>query len=260
MSELVTDSIEGDVAIIRLNDPDRVNAISLEMREALAAALQRRLMDNECVAIVLAGSGGNFSSGGDIKAERPSPEMLARTLRHKLAKLQELVRMITSSPKPVVAAVEGKALGAGMSLALCCDMVVAANTAQFGAVFGKVGLLPDAGLLYTLPRRIGAARAQRMLLSARIHEAPHALQIGLCDMMVPAEELMQRACTEAHRLGQIAPLAFASIKSIGTADCATLDAAFAQEMRLQPLLAMTQDNLEARTAFAERRKPKFRGC
>jgi enoyl-CoA hydratase len=93
-----------------------------------------------------------------------------------------------------------------------------------------------------------------------MHDAPQALQIGLCDMMVSTQELLPQACTEAHRLGQIAPLAFASIKSIGTADCASLDAAFAQEMRLQPLLAMTQDSLEARTAFAERRAPRFRGC
>jgi len=259
MTELVTDTLQCDVAVLRLNAPERMNAISLEMREAMIAALQRRFLDDECGAIVVAGAGGNFSAGGDIKSTRPAAEFVARTVHHKLSRLQELVRLIAYGPKPVVAAVEGKALGAGLSLAIACDAVVATDNAQFGAVFGKVGMIPDAGLLFTLPRRIGAARAQHMLLSARTVEAPEAREMGLVDAVVPSAELIEAACAQARRLCGIAPLALAAIKSLGAGGCGSLEEAFVEELRLQPLLAMSADNAEARSAFAERRKPNFRG-
>jgi enoyl-CoA hydratase/carnithine racemase len=259
MNALVAERLEGRVAILTLDAPERLNAISLEMREALIAALQRRFLDDECLALVITGAGGNFSSGGDLGGSRPAPEALARTLRHKLARLQEMIRLITSSPKPMVAAVEGKAFGAGMSLAIACDVVVAADSAQFCAAFGRVGLLPDAGMLYTLPRRVGAARAQHLMLSARTVEAVAAREMGLADEVVPAADLLGRACAEAERLAAIAPLSFATIKSLGSGACATLEDAFTQELRLQPILAMTDDYSEARAAFADKRKPKFRG-
>lgn len=259
MTELVTDSMEGGIAVLRLNAPERMNAICMDMRESLIAALQGRLLDDECKAVVLAGNGGHFSAGGDIKSERPEPGRIARTIRHKLSRLQEVVRLIVNAPKPVVAAVEGRAFGAGMSLAIACDSVVAAQNVQFGAVFGKVGLVPDAGMLYTLPRRVGGSRAQQLLLSARIVEADRALALGLADEIVPAGQTLAAACAEARRLAQIAPLALFTIKSMGSSGCDTLEQAFAQEMRLQPLLALSQDYGEARAAFAERRKPVFRG-
>ena len=260
MSELIASTHDSGVTTLTLNAPERFNAISLEMREQLVAALQEAFMRDDCAAIVLTGAGGNFSAGGDLKAQRPAPEAFARTLRHKITRLQDMVRTICQSPKPVVAAVDGKALGAGLSLALACDAVVASEGAQFCAAFGKVGLLPDAGVLYTLPRRVSPARAQHLLLSARNVEAPEALAIGLVDRVVPAADLLATATAEARRLSTIAPLAFAAIKSLGTGGCATLEDAFAAELRLQPLLAMSDDNREARAAFAERRKPVFRGC
>jgi 2-(1,2-epoxy-1,2-dihydrophenyl)acetyl-CoA isomerase len=260
MSELITSTHDSGVTILALNAPEKLNAISLEMREQLVAALQDAFMRDDCTAIVLTGAGGNFSAGGDIKAERPAPEAHARVLRHKLGRLQDMVRAVCNAPKPVVAAVDGKAYGAGLSLAVACDAVVASEGAQFCAAFGKVGLLPDAGLLYTLPRRVSPARAQHLLLSARNVEAPEALAIGLVDRVVPATDLLAAATSEARRLVAIAPLAFAAIKSLGNGGCATLEDAFAEEMRLQPMLAMSEDNKEARAAFTERRKPVFRGC
>ncbi len=260
MTQLVTERIEGRVAILTLDAPDRFNAISLDMREAVIEALQRRFLDDECDAIVLTGAGGNFSAGGDIKGERPAPEAVARSIRHKLGRLQEMVRLVASSPKPVVAAVDGKAYGAGMSLAVACDVLVASESAQFCAAFGKVGLLPDAGILYTLPRRVGAARAQQLLLSARTVEAREARDMGLADQVAPASDLLAVACAQAQRLASIAPLSFAAIKSLSSGGCATLEEAFAAEMRLQPGLAMSKDYSEARAAFADKRKPAFRGC
>ena len=259
MNTLVAERLEGRVAILTLDVPEKVNAISVEMREALIDALERRFLDEACQAIVVTGAGGSFSAGGDIKGQRPAAQAVGPTLRQKLNRLQSMIRLIVSAPKPVVAAVEGKAFGAGMSLAIACDAVIAADSAQFCAAFGRVGLLPDAGILYTLPRRVGAARAQQLLLSARTVEAPEAREIGLVDQLVPEAELLPRACAEAQRLAGIAPLAFAAIKSLGNGGCATLEDAFAQEMRLQPLLALTHDYAEARTAFAEKRKPQFLG-
>jgi enoyl-CoA hydratase/carnithine racemase len=259
MTELVTDTLDDGVAVLRLNAPEKINAMCVDMREQLIAALQRRMLDDECSAVVLAGAGGNFSAGGDIKSERPSPQAVARSVRHKLSRLQEIVRLVVNAPKPVVAAVEGKSVGAGMSLALACDVVIAAENVHFGAVFGKVGLVPDAGLFYTLPRRVGGARAQQLFLGARVVEASRALEIGLADAIVPTGEVLAAACAEARRLAQIAPLAFAAIKSLGAGGCETLEQAFAEELRLQPMLALSEDNREARAAFAERRKPVFRG-
>jgi enoyl-CoA hydratase/carnithine racemase len=260
MSELITRTDDAGIAVLALNAPEKFNAISLEMREELIAHLQHCFLDEDCSAVVLTGAGGNFSAGGDLKSERPAPEALARTLRLRLGRLQEMIRLIRQSPKPVVAAVDGKAFGAGLSLAIACDAVVAGEGAQFCAAFGKVGLVPDAGLLYTLPRRVSPARAQHLMLSARTVEAPEALAIGLVDEIVPGAGLLAAAAAEARRLAGIAPLAFAAIKSLGNGGCATLEDAFAEELRLQPLLALSEDNREARTAFGERRKPVFRGC
>ncbi|VTU46122.1 enoyl-CoA hydratase/isomerase family protein [Variovorax sp. PBL-E5] len=259
MSEPVSKTALGRVTVLTMNAPEKMNAVSLEMRNALIESLHECFLDDACSAVVLAGAGGNFSAGGDIKSARPAPELLARTLRHKLGRLQELVRVICNAPKPVVAAVDGKAYGAGLSLATACDAVVAQQGAQFCAAFGKVGLVPDAGLFYTLPRRVGAARAQHMMLSARVVPAGEALDTGLVDSLAPEGELIAMACAEAERLAQIAPLAFAAIKSLSNSSCASLEQAFSEEQRLQPLLAMTEDNHEARSAFAERRKPVFRG-
>lgn len=253
-------SVQSGVTLLSLDAPERLNAISLEMREELIGALHEAYMDDRCEAVVITGSGGVFSSGGDLRSERPATEALARTLRKKIGRLQELVRIICNAPKPVVAAVEGKAYGAGMSIAMACDVVVAAQSAQFCAAFGKIGFVPDAGLLYTLPRRVGGARAQHLMLSARAVDAPESLTMGLADAVVPAAALIEKAVTEARRLSHIAPLAFAAIKSLGTGGCATLEEAFLAEQRLQPLLALSQDHVEARAAFADRRKPAYRGC
>lgn len=259
MSELVQTDIHDRIATVRLNAPEKVNAISLEMRVGLITALQAIFLGDECDGVVLTGSAGNFSAGGDIRSVRPAPEALVRSLQHKLGRLHELVRLICLSPKPIVSAVQGKAYGAGLSLALACDTVVAASDAQFCAAFGRVGLIPDAGLLYTLPRRIGGARAQQLMLSARVVDADEALAIGLVDQVSAPQELLPQAREAARALTRIAPLSYAAIKSLGAGGCATLEDAFAQELRLQPLLAMTDDNQEARQAFAERRRPAFRG-
>ncbi|WP_295374314.1 enoyl-CoA hydratase-related protein [uncultured Pseudacidovorax sp.] len=259
MNELVQDTLQSGVSTLLMNMPDRRNALSLEMREALLTRLEKCLADDECQAIVLTGSGGNFCAGGDLKSERPADAAVAQTLRHKLSRLQALVRAIAGAGKPVVAAVDGLALGAGMSLALACDVVVASDGSRFGAVFGKVGLTPDAGLFYTLARRVGGARAQNLMLSARLVEAPEALTIGLADAVVEPAALLERARSEALALARIAPLAFAAIKAVGHGGCTSLEQAFTQEMQLLPLLGLTQDNREGRQAFAERRPPSFRG-
>lgn len=259
MTGLVRTKLMGNVAIVELSDPGRLNALTLEMREELIVALREANLDRSSAAIVLTGSGSNFSAGGDIKNPRPSVEAIASTAAYRLSRLQETIRSVMAGPKPVVAAVDGRAMGAGLSLAMSCDFVIGSHRAQFAGVFGKVGLVPDAGLLFTLPRRIGAAKAQLMLLTARTVEAAEARDMGLVDRLVAPEDLLEAAAQEAARLAQIAPLSMAAIKSLGVGYCMSLEDAFAQESRLQPLMALTRDSAEARAAFVEKRPPNFRG-
>ncbi|MGB3556311.1 MAG: enoyl-CoA hydratase/isomerase family protein, partial [Jannaschia sp.] len=168
----------GTVAILTLNDPDRRNAMSPEMRAELLATLDPLCADGTCRSLVLTGAGGTFCAGGDLKSMRSGDPIYAR---HRMMVTHRLVRLLAAGPKPVVAAVEGHAFGAGLSLAALADICVVGRDASFGAVFGRVGLMADLGLLWSLPQRIGAARARRLMLTAGVMKAAEAAELGLAD-------------------------------------------------------------------------------
>jgi len=262
-----SDQISADVtleraeamSVLTLNAPERINAISLEMREALIDALNACIADTACKVIVITGAGGNFSSGGDIRNTRPSPDAVEDRVRHSVGRLHEMVRVICNSPKPVIAAVEGKAYGAGMSLAAACDVVVSARDARFCAAFGRVGLVADAGLMHTLPRRVGHARAKHMLLTARLVEAGEAAKLGLVDVLADSGQALVTALEEGQRMLNMAPLALAATKALMGGKYLSLEETFEAELRTQPTLAMTQDYAEGRAAFAEKRRAVFLG-
>jgi enoyl-CoA hydratase/carnithine racemase len=239
----------GPVTVLRLAEPQRRNAISLDMRRSLAAALAATERSEDCRLLVNTCSGGNFSAGGDLTSmtgER-APAL------ERLHAIGDVVRLIVHSPKPVVAAVDGFAFGAGLSLAAACDAVVASRDARFGCAFSGVGLTADAGLHWSLPARIGAGRARLMIMAGRPVDAEEAQAWGLVDEVVDGPSL-DAAVALAEKLAVRAPLSLAATKEILAADRPGLDEATAQLGLLS-----TDDFAEGRAAFFEKRRPEFRG-
>jgi 2-(1,2-epoxy-1,2-dihydrophenyl)acetyl-CoA isomerase len=260
MTELVLTEVRDHIGIVTHNDPDRRNALSVEMRLAVAKALRELFRDDECRAIVLTGAGGTFCAGGDMKSAISNIEEPAavRTPR-MLSMMQDIIRLIAEGSKPVIAAVDGHASGAGLSLAVACDYIIAGPTAKFCASFGRVGLVPDAGLLWSLPRKIGTVAARNVMLTAAVMNRAYALQIGIVDMEAEEGETLSTAIDIAHNYMRVAPLAAAHIKELMSGAPLSLNDAFAAELRIQPLLTGSEDYMEARAAFGEKRPPRFVG-
>jgi enoyl-CoA hydratase/carnithine racemase len=258
MTELVHVENRDGVAIVTLDIPKTRNALSRDVLVALAGHLEALGKATDCRAIVLTGAGGHFCSGGDI-----SGMAVQRTLPMGRAVMElghRVVRVITGGTKPVIAAVEGYAAGAGLSLAAASDYVVSSSTAKYVASFSKVGLIPDLGLLWTLPQRVGLAEAKRIFATARTVEAVEAEQLGLVDRIAEPGRALETAVETAQGFTVGAPLSFAIIKAIYASGCATLEEALRSEVDNQSALYLTQDHREAMAAFLEKRPPVFRGA
>jgi 2-(1,2-epoxy-1,2-dihydrophenyl)acetyl-CoA isomerase len=257
MTELVRAKRTDEVGIITLDVPQTRNALSKGVLQALAEKFDALLADSECRSIVLTGANGHFCSGGDISGmsdPRPLPVGRARNaLGHPI------IRAIAAGSKPVIAAVEGYAAGGGFSLVCGCDYIVAATTAKFVSSFARMGMIPDLGLLWSLPRRIGLPEAKRMFATARVVDSVEALNLGLVDAVVEPAQLLERAVALAREFAANAPLPFAIIKSIYARGTESLDATLAYELDNNPALQMTADHREAVAAFLEKRKPQFKG-
>ncbi|MEM5388768.1 enoyl-CoA hydratase-related protein [Paraburkholderia phymatum] len=257
MNELVLTERADSVAIVTLNNPKTRNALSRDLLLALADHLEALRVDASCRALVLTGAEGHFCSGGDISgmsAERPLP-----VGRERMVIAHRVVRTLTQMGKPVVGAVEGYAAGAGFSLAAACDYLVASKSARFVSSFAKVGLIPDLGLMYTLPQRIGLAQAKRILMSSQKVEAEEAQRLGLTDSLVEPGETVSAAVAIARELGANAPMSVALLKAAYARGMTTLEEALAYEMDNQAALYLTKDHREAVAAFAEKRAPSFQG-
>lgn len=257
MSEFVRVESADGLAVVTLDNAKTRNALSRELLLELADKLEVLRADDGCRALVLTGAHGHFCSGGDV-----SGMAAQRTLpmgRERMLVAHRIVRLITGMGKPVVAAVEGYAAGAGFSLALAADCVVAADSAKFVSSFAKVSLLPDLGLMWTLPQRIGLARAKRLLMSARVVAADEALRIGLVDEVAPAGQAVAQASEAAREMAAHAPISVSLLKAAYARGINTLDDALAYEMDNQAALYLTQDHREAVAAFLEKRAPVFRG-
>ncbi|MFF0449912.1 enoyl-CoA hydratase/isomerase family protein [Streptomyces sp. NPDC004609] len=247
---------QGAVRVLTLNRPHLRNALDMPLRVALAEALESAMAETSVRAVVLAGAGGTFCSGGDVSAMRRQPEAESRP---RAEAAQRVVRAVWRGPKPVVAAVEGFAYGAGASLALACDRVVASSDAVFNTAFTGVGLAGDLGISWSLPRRVGAARARQMMLMPEPVRGARALELGLADELTEPGGALARAIADAGRLAAGPPLALAAIKRLllaGPHDpYETLD----REIENQVALFDSEDFAEAVAAYGERRKPVFRG-
>jgi len=254
MSEWVTRTWVGSVCVLTLNDPEQMNRFSPDLRNELISAFGALGEMPECRAIVLAGAGAHFSSGGDIKSFQETDVMSARARLRKGS--GPLARLIAAGPKPVVAAVQGNCYGAGLSLAAASDYVVVDSSAKFCAAFIRLGLIPDNGLLWSLPRRVGHARAKRLMALAPVLDASQALQIGLADESVDAGQALSRATEVATKFAAGAPVAMALLKS---AMSEGLEDVLRAEADLQPMLMTSDDHSEAKQAFFEKRPARYAG-
>lgn len=253
--DIITEK-EDRVTVLKLNYPQKRNALSMALREKLGQALSEALADEQCRAIVLTGVGDHFCSGGDISGFDGVNAINGRT---RMQKTHQMVRLITNSEKPVIAAVEGHAAGAGMCVAANCDIVVASTEAKFTCSFNKIGLLPDLGGLWSIPQRMGLGRAKLLMMTGRVIDATAAQSQGLVEELCAPGEALSTALKMAHEIAQTAPLTNGFVKAALSRGPMTLEELLALETDMQGLLFGTEDFQEGRTAFLEKRKPSFKG-
>jgi len=255
---LVELEAEAGVATLTLNRPDALNALTVPMKQDLLAALRRVERDTSIRAVILTGAGRAFCAGQDLRERlEPGAAPLGVEVRERY---NPIIRAMRGLPKPIVGAINGVAAGAGASLAMACDVRIASDAASFALAFGRVGLVPDSGATWFLPRIVGAARAAELALLNDPVSAEDALRIGLVGRVVPAAELATEARGVAARLAAGAPKAIALTKrALNAAWTHDLDAALEYEAHLQDLAGRTKDHAEGMAAFMDKRPPRFTG-
>jgi 2-(1,2-epoxy-1,2-dihydrophenyl)acetyl-CoA isomerase len=250
--------IDDDAAIatLTLNRPDALNALTVPMKRELLAAFRRVEREAAVRAVILTGAGRAFCAGQDLRERlQPDAAPLGVEVRERY---NPIIRAMRALPKPIVGAINGVAAGAGVSLAMACDVRVASEAASFTLGFGGVGLVPDSGATWFLPRLVGAGRAAEIALLGDRVLAADALQLGLVGRVVPADQLATEVRGLAARLAAGAPKAIALTKrALNTAWDRDLDVALDYEAHLQDIAGRTSDHAEGLAAFIEKRPPKF---
>lgn len=254
MTELVRIERNEAIVTLTLNDPEHMNSFTQQVRTRLTELFSQLNHDPDCRAIVLTGAGGNFSAGGDLKGFNETTVRECRTRLKTGGAL--LVREMIAGAKPIIAAVEGYAFGAGLALTAAADYAVAASNAKFCCAFTRVGFIPDLGLMYSLPNRVGHAKAKQLIALANTFDAQHAEKLGLVDEVVPPGQTLASALKTAQRFAAGPPLAFEMVKSVFARG---LEAMIQAEIDLQPMLWLSEDHKEGKQAFFEKRTPQFKG-
>jgi len=260
--ELIAVDVQRRVATVTLNRPERLNALGGDMREQLAAALERVAADDAARVVVLTGAGRAFCSGGDVKemSERRAAGKTTRREAEVVPLRDAILLRLQALPKPVIAAVNGIAVGAGMNLALGCDLRIASDKAAFGQVFVKRGLHPDWGGTYFLPRLVGMAKALELILGGELVPAQEALRLGLVNRVVPDAEFAAQAREWAEQLAEGPPIAMRLAKrGVYRNQHADLAAALEYETYAQQIVWGSEDAGEGIRAFVEKRPPEFQG-
>lgn len=258
MPETVLRSDAAGVLTLTFNRPDALNSFTVEMKEALLAALKDAARDREVRVVVLTGNGRAFSAGQDLKERQaPGVDDLGTELR---LRYNPIILAMRRLEKPIIGAINGVAAGAGISIALACDIVIAAENATFIEAFSRVGLVPDTGSTWFLPRLVGTARAAEMMFTADPVDAATAERIGLINRVVPADKLMDEASALAARLAKAAPISLALAKrALNRTFDMGLAEALDYEAQLQSIAGRSNDHKEGVAAFIEKRAPNFRG-
>jgi 2-(1,2-epoxy-1,2-dihydrophenyl)acetyl-CoA isomerase len=260
-TELVVFSIEGNVMTITLNRPDQMNALNLPTLRQLETAIVRANVEDEVRCIVLTGAGRAFCAGADVKEWGSGESAVAEatpvedwvTVAHRI--VARLYRM----PKPVIAAVNGVAVGAGLDIALACDFRIASDRARFGSVYIRLGIPPDAGASFFLPRIVGITKAKELIYTGRIIEAEEAVAIGLVGRVVTAETLASEVAAFAAELASGPTIAIGMAKeNIQEHWTLSIESALRSEKRAERLSSTTADHAEGLLAVNEKRQPLFR--
>jgi enoyl-CoA hydratase/carnithine racemase len=253
--ELLIEHPSAGIVVLRLNRPDVRNALNLSVRQRLAAEVTRFAADPSVRCLIITGSDKAFAAGADISemAEASVAEVRERNV-------QQYGRAISDCPKPVIAAVEGYALGGGLELALCADIIVAGEGARLGLPEVKLGILPGGGGTQRLARLAGLKRAILLLMTGRMFGAAEALAMGLISEVAPAGQALSRALDIAAEIAAMPPVAIVAIKRIVNAGLnLPLDEALLLEQHAYEQLYDTADQKEGMSAFLQKRKPAFEG-
>jgi 2-(1,2-epoxy-1,2-dihydrophenyl)acetyl-CoA isomerase len=259
--ELILEETDCGILTIRLNRPNCLNALNLEMARALLASLRRGSENTDIHAIVLTGAGRAFCGGGDLRLLR---DLRAHKSSADLAALvgtgKEIILLIATMPKPVLASVNGPAAGGGANLALACDFRIAAEQASFGQSFSKLGLYPDFGGTFYLPRLIGAGRAAELFYSGEMISADECLRLGIYNRVVAFEQLAAETRAFAAMLANGPGIATRYVKDrLFGSNRAELEKYLDEEVRRQIECFNSEDCAEGLTAFFEKRRPHFQG-
>ena len=253
--QVIVERPASDIVVLKINRPQVRNALNLDVRTRLADEVARCSADETVRCIIITGSDTVFAAGADIAemANAGPVEVMARNV-------QKYWRVLTECPKPLLAAVEGFALGGGLELALCADIIVAGDGAKLGLPEVKVGILPGGGGTQKLARLVGRQRAMLLIMTGRMFGAAEALSMGVVSEVAPAGQALARALDIAREIAAMPAISIMQIKEIVNAGLnAPLETALMLERKAFQLQFATRDQKEGMQAFLEKRKPKFEG-
>lgn len=256
----IAETIQDGIATLTLNRPDSLNSLSQELLELLREAIMRLGFDSHVGAIVITGAGRAFCAGGDIKSMERRNQMPFEHRVESLRKMHLIPQMMRGCPKVIIGMINGPAFGAGLGLAMSCDLRIAARSAKFGSAFGKIGYSGDFGGSWLLTQLVGTAKARELYLLSDTFDAAEAERIGLVNRVVDDADLLAETTALARRIADGPLVAYGYMKrNLHAAETEPLAAVLEMEAVHQARTAQTDDHREARTAFLEKRRPVFRG-